>query len=252
MNPLRKSRKCAAALFVLAAATAAARADSLNLTSPGASGTINGALFVQISPQSTGTGVINPFVRLQNNGIESGYNTDFRPPEFNEKTDANFTRSLLLDTVPIVNVDGTNYRQFLLDINEQPAGDGRFLSLDALQIHLGAAGDLTGYPGGLGTLIYDLDAGGDNWINLDYSLNHGSGSGDMFAYIPSVLFTGSNQYVYLYSQFGRNFAAGAGFEEWSVLDSIGGVATVPEPSSFALMGAAALSFAGCVVRRRKA
>ena len=41
------------------------------------------------------------------------------------------------------------------------------------------------------TAIYDLDAGGDNWIKLDYSLNSGSGSGDMVAYIPNSLFTGA-------------------------------------------------------------
>jgi hypothetical protein len=76
--------------------------------------------------------------------------------------------------------------------------------------------------------LYDLDTGGDNWIKLNYRLNSGSGAGDMYAYIPESSFVGLSPdgYVYLYSKFGQNNAANAGFEEWAVRT---GVSQAPPP-----------------------
>ena len=58
---------------------------------------------------------------------------------------------------------------------------------------------------------------GVNWVKLDASLNHGSGSGDMLFFVPDSVFAcaGSNPYVYLYSKFGVNYATNGGFEEWA-------------------------------------
>ncbi|UCC98563.1 MAG: hypothetical protein JSW66_01460 [Phycisphaerales bacterium] len=198
---------------------------TLDLTTAGSSGYIGEAYFEQVDPQSTGSGVIDPFVRLSTNeDISEGYNTDARPLEFDENNSPQFTRSLLLedirtvsiDYVPIVCKEGTLYREFLLDINQKGTTEGRLLSLDTIEVYLAGSGDLTGYPN-LGTLIYDLDDAGNNWIWLDYKLNHGSGSGDMLAYIPDDLFDDSHgDYVYLYSRFGENYPNNAGFEEWAV------------------------------------
>ncbi len=210
--------------IVLAAYSAVEAGVILDLTSPGSSGYIGGAYFVQVDPLPTGSGVMDPFVRLSTNqAIEQGYNTDARPLEFDENNSPQFTRSLPLADVPIV---GGTYRAFLLDINQNATATGRFLSLDTIEIYLGHAGDLTGYPA-LGTKIYDLDAGDDNWILLDYWLNHGSGSGDMLAYIPNELFVGG-EYVYLYSRFGENHPNNAGFEEWAVV--------IPAPGAILLGG----------------
>lgn len=188
----------------------------LDLTTTGASGTINGSIFKQINAQSTGTGTIDAFVRIQENGVEEGYNTDYRPTSYDENSSVQFTRSLLLTAIPTVNLNGTLYREFLLDINETNNSKSK-LSLDKIEIYLANSGNQHGVPSGLGTLIYNLDAGDDNWIKLDYSLNNGSGSGDMFAYIPDSLFdTEYGQYVYLYSMFGQNYGADSGFEEWAV------------------------------------
>jgi len=86
--------------------------STLDLTTHGAIGTINDALFRQFDAQPTGTGVINSFVRVQSNkgAVQQGYNTDFRKVQFDENTSPQFTRSLSLDAVPIVDIGGIKYR----------------------------------------------------------------------------------------------------------------------------------------------
>jgi hypothetical protein len=186
---------------------------TLDLTVPGSNGYIGGAYFEQADPQATGSGLIEPFVRLSTNqSVEQGYNTDARPLKFDENNSPQFTRSLLLSDVPVVTIGGTDY------INQKGTASGRLLSLDTIEIYLADEGDLTGYPADIGTLVYNLDADNqDNMILLDYKLNRGSGSGDMLAYIPDSSFEGGS-YVYLYSSFGENsaFPNNAGFEEWAV------------------------------------
>jgi hypothetical protein len=203
----------------------------LDLTTSGAIRSINGAIFMQYSPQPTGTGYINSFVRLQTKdakaAVEQGYNTDYRPTQFDENTSPQFTRSLHLSAVPTVNIGGIIYREFLLDINQKASQP--YLSLDELRFFVSSAPNMTGYDpstnqlAGL-TAVYDLDAGSDNWIKLDCRLSHGSGSGDMLAYIPDSLFptTASNPdpYITLYSKFGVNFAGNGGFEEWAAGKSL--------------------------------
>jgi len=180
-------------------------------------GKIGDAYFMRVYLQSTGTGVIDPFVRLSTNQpISQGYNTSARPLEFDENNSPQFTRTLSLSEVPVFNIGGIDYREFLLDINQNGTSDGRMLSLDQIEIYLAADPDLIGDPSSLGTLVYELDtATEDNWIMLNYKLNHGSGSGDMLAYIPDSLFVGGD-YVYFFSKFGENCPNNAGFEEWAV------------------------------------
>jgi hypothetical protein len=191
----------------------------IDLTTHGAIGSINDALFRQYDAQPTGTGVINSFVRVQSNkgAVQQGFNSDYRKVQFDENTSPQFTRSLTLDSVPKVNIGGVLYREFLLDINQKASSP--LLSLDELRIYLGNAGNMTGYDATTHQLaglnaVYDMDANGDNWAKLDARLNQGSGKGDVLVYIPDSLFTGGN-YVYLYSKFGVNLTSNAGFEEWA-------------------------------------
>ncbi len=239
-----------------AAFAVSAGADMYDLTAVGAEVEIEDALFLQADPHSTGTGVIQSFLRVQANGTEQGYNTDYSPFEFDEKG-GGFTHSLLLSSVPQVMFDSVWYREFLLDINEVNDVPKNLLSLDKLQIFLGSAGDLHGYPSGLGTLIYDLDAGADNWIKLDYNLNAGSGGGDMFAYIPDSLFVGPNQFVYLYCSFGEQgvgkngLDTSDGYEEWAVRTPDSPPPVIPEPASAALALIGLLPVAAAKLRLRK-
>jgi hypothetical protein len=250
---IRRSTRAVACLAVvmlicISFCVPAIGAPTLDLTTSGSDGYINDAYFVQIDSQSTGTGVISPFVRLSTNqAVEEGYNTDARPLELDENNSPQFTRSLLLTDVPIVYIGDTFYREFLLDINQMGTVSGRLLSLDTIEIYLADAGNLTGYPGSLGTSIYDMDLGADSWIGLDYKLNHGSGSGDMLAYIPDDLFVGGD-YVYLYSKFGENWANNAGFEEWAV--RVGEpLPVIPAPASI-MLGSLGVGFVGWLRRRR--
>jgi hypothetical protein len=240
-----------AALFATLALSGRAAAGTLDLTS-GGTGSFNGGIFTTNTVQPTGTGVIDSFLRLQNNGTESGYNTSARPVEFDQKTDPNFTRDLLLSSVPVVTINGTAYRQFLLDINEKNAYPGSLLSLDKLQIFQSPVGNINSYAN-LGTKVYDMGSG--NAILLNYDLNSGSGSGDMFAYIPDSLFDPSVPYVYLYSAFGAlaNAGADAGFEEWAVLEGTQPpVNEVPGPATllFAAVGCG-LGLVGYSIRNRR-
>jgi len=221
------------------------RANSIiDLTSPHAAGMGNGAWYIQTDPQPTGTGVIQPFVRIQNTGTESGYNTDGRPVDLQTKDSNQWSRALKISEIPVVQYNGQSYRQFLLDVNEQGSGSGRLLSLDQIEVYLANTGDINDYAT-LGTStskIYTLDTtGNDRTVELDYKLNSGSGSGDMFLLVPNSLFVGP-QYVYLFSDFGVPHSADAGFEEWAVLkpSGVGGGAPVPLPTTaaagFVLLG----------------
>ncbi len=193
------------------------------------SGTVNGAIVLFTDKQPTGTGVIRPFVRIQAKETEEGYNTSGRPLPFDEKDPLNYTHDLKLSDLGVTNSLGLGYYAFLLDVNDPGAAKKKMLSLDSVKIFTSATGSQTTRTvSSLGTLRFDLDAGGNNTILLDAKRNHGSGSGDMILLVPQALFAGAkaSDYVYLYSKFGITAEAEAegGFEEWATL---GGIDTNP-------------------------
>lgn len=243
---------------ILMMSPAATKADIIDLMTAGNTGTAAGAIggdfFVQQIPdQSTGTGTIHSFVRIQQTGSEQGYNTDLRPVSFDENTSPTFTRHLSLSLVPIVTINGTAYRQFLLDINQ--TSNNPFLSLNQLQIFQSVADRNDGTAstpsagnapvaafGAGSTEIFRMNNSGDpnfTEIQMDYSLNSGSGSGDMFLYVPDADFNALfGDCVILYSQFGNpcgEFSSNDGFEEWAVLLNGPGNPT-PAPAGVVLLG----------------
>lgn len=205
-------------------------ATPLDLTSRAAEVDQAGFIVRQVDAQPTGTGYIKSFVRIQGaasgGGSEQGYNTTARPLQFDENKSPQFTRSLTLGEVPVVTVNGANYREFLLDINQKSSASK--LSLDEVRIYLGDQPNLTGYNATTKqlagrTAAFDLDANGDVAVSLDARLNNGSGSGDMVLLVPVANFAGADpgSYVYLYSKMGVQSGASAngGFEEWAVRKS---------------------------------
>jgi hypothetical protein len=238
-----------AAFALLAGCAAAAPASIVDLVN-NTSGSANGALFYRAGFQPAGTGVLNPFVRVQHdngpsnnghsrNGEEQGYNTSGRPVQYDEHTDQ-YTHDLLFSAIPIVVISSTSYLEFSLDINE-PNGQQALLSLDQVHIYTSATGGQNGLESTLGTLRYALGAFlNDNTVTMDYDLSSGSGQGDMKMYIPLANFAGvgANDFVYLYSHFGSlgdDWETGDGFEEWAV------GTPVPAPGVLALMALAGLS-----------
>jgi hypothetical protein len=193
-------------------------ATVLDLTTTGSEATAAGAILRQTDAQPTGTGFIRSFVRVQGTGAEEGYNTDSRPLQFDENTSPQFTRSVTVGEMPLVTVDGVEYRELLLDINQSSAAP--YLNLEELRLYVGSTSNLTGYDATTNTLaglapVFDLDAAGDMTVNMNYRLNAGSGAGDVKFLIPASAFDGqlTSDYLYVYSKFtGGN----AGFEEWAV------------------------------------
>jgi len=238
--------------------------EVLHDLSHGGQVTINNADFVTVDQQPTGSGVIHSFVRIgaANQGVVEGYNTDGRPLQFDEKESATFTRSEKLSDLKIVTRNNIQYYQFLLDINQESKSP--LLTLNEVEIYLGNAPDLLSYSpnrsgGGTGfgpnsSFVYDLDQGTDNAIDLNYNLNSGSGSGDMWAYIPKANFDAAkaaapgDDFVYLYSKFGIPNANNDGYEEWSGVE--GPNNNVPEPSSLAALLACVTCLAALRIRRK--
>ena len=198
-------------------------------------GTINGATFERFAVHPAGTGVFQPFVRIQANGTEQGYNTSGRPPAFDEKTDGNFTIDMLLSNVPIRNFGGPDFYEFLLDSNEPIGGDNDLISLDQLKIFTTTPGQTTTNVDSLGVLRYNMDGApaGDSWVIINDALNRGSGESDMRLLVPVSNFAGHgpNDFVVLYSQFGTHNPSGDGFEEWGVQTTVN---IVPLPAAAAM------------------
>ena len=113
-------------------------------------------------------------------------------------------------------MNGVKYRELVLNV-QQPRHSPN-VSLDELKLYVSNTAKLTGYKAASGTLaglapVYNLDAGGDNWVKLNARLSGGNRRADALVYVPDALLSGG-KYLYLYSQFGAHSSAQCGQVDW--------------------------------------
>ena len=217
------------------------------------SGTANGALFEVGSIHPAGTGVFEPFLTIQANGDEQGYNGTNN--NFDTKRVPQWNHEIRFSDMTQTTIGGTAYYGFAIDVNEPNGGGKADITLTDLRIYtsptiqtstsVDANGD---FNGSLGTLRYDL---GNNEVYY-VDRHRGSGESDINVYIPVSAFAGTSgsDYVYMYQRWGSADAmTEGGFEETRL---IAGITPIPELSSFfPIVGLMVAVGATNVLRRRK-
>jgi hypothetical protein len=241
-----------AAGFFLTAGSA--RATIVDLTTgPDASGEIDGALFFATEQQPAGTGFIDPFLRIQQKYFEHGYNTDGGFP-LEDKNPHNFQHSLYIPDLTATEFMGNLYLVFMLDSNQSGnAYSQHEIDMTALQIFTTNDPNQTtesfnanGILQLNGTLVYNLDATGDNTVKATAL---GSGKANFFMYIPVDLILTGELYLVLYSAFGNDLLTSGGFEEWVFIP---GTVPIPETGTFfPVIGLLVAVLSTRVLRRRK-
>jgi hypothetical protein len=276
---IRMAVLLAAVAALLGASAANAAFPPIDLTTAGTTVTsaVDGTIWTNTNLiQSSGTGVIEPFLRWQANNTETGMNTDV-PPPYDTKAGI-WTHSITLGQLGIVTVGGIDYYVFTVDINE-PNGGQSLLTLNELRIYTTSAGgslaDEAAVIAAGASLNYNLDGTSNQTIYTDYAVsNTGSGESDLDFYIPTSFFAGAlstdNLYMVINSGLSgdtNGLDSADGFEEvraffgttsssstssttstTSSSTSSTTTSTSPEPGTIALFG---MGLIGLAAARRK-
>jgi hypothetical protein len=238
MKILRSFRFAALTAALFAASSARGSVVDLTQSSTGVVSTIYGdAIFTTDFTQPAGTGVIDPFLTVQANGVEQGYNTSAKSGVFDTKREPQWNHELQLKDLNTVTISGAQYYSFTIDVNEPGAGKSQ-ISLDALKIFTSStAGQTTTNVESLGTKRFDLDLPSDSYVLYD-DQNSGSGQADIAFFIPTSAFAGvkSTDYIYMYQMFGAHVEANfdgttqGGFEE-TFSSKVAPMTAVPEATT---------------------
>jgi uncharacterized repeat protein (TIGR01451 family) len=205
--------------------------NDVDITGAGDFTVINGAIFEDAVRVGSGTGNYNTFLAISNNsGVESGFNSDDTPPidSTNSDIDQAKTHTVLLSSLVQITVNGVQYYQIRLDLNEANSDPNAQISLDQFKIYSSSDGGIVSTTD-LFTenLLYDMDAGGNKSILLSDAGSTGSGTDDYAFLIPVSDFAGldpTTTYIYLYTQMGAadgaDWNAGATFEEFNLENGV--------------------------------
>lgn len=176
-----------AAALGLAASTQAATITPDVLTAIG--GSPEGGYVYAIQNTGAGVGNFNAFLLLdesgQGDGVESGFNTSnnaLRTPDTKPQS-----TDILASLVPIVMINGSQYYQIALDVNETGSENPPLITLQSLGFRVGALQTTTTFVPEV-TLNGPLSVGGV-----------GSGESDLLIYVPLAPLgaPGAGQYFYL-------------------------------------------------------
>jgi hypothetical protein len=215
----------------------------VDLTHRGTVATDGDAIVRQGAVHTTANGHNHTFLRIEGNhhrnGSEQGFNTTARPAPLDDVGDP---KALTTGQVPRVTLDGTDYREFDLNIHENFLSPK--LSLDSVEVFFANTPDLTGFDPATGTL---QAADGSRLqpsftladpVLLNGRLGHSRGSADMLLDVPDTAFMGTtvDTYVYLYSKLGglAGTRANCEAEQWSVRPT--GVTQPPVSATGSLSG----------------
>jgi uncharacterized repeat protein (TIGR01451 family) len=197
-----------------------------DITDPGDSTTVDGVIFEDAANIGSGTGNYDTFLALNDNdGTIAGFNSDDSGSidPSNSNMDASKSEAILLGSLTTVWIDGVEYYEIRLDLNENnKEGEAAKsqISMEAFKIYTSTDGTIED----LATLetqnlVYDLDGTEDNTLFLSEE-STGSGTDDYAIYIPVSQFEGldpATTYFYLYTEMGREepWEENAGFEEFN-------------------------------------
>jgi hypothetical protein len=225
---------------------------TIDLTTAGSSGTVNGGIFVQ-GGVGAGTGTFDPFLTVSPGGStpqEAGVNSCVDNPNavgckgntYDTFYGGGRTHAIQVAGIPSIHYPDANdpndplYREFSLDANDQGADD--FMSIDEVKIFIDDQANLHEFDGlntfaddtGTAALnVWDTDATGV--LMRSQSLTPGSGVSDITLLVPNdrfpdTCFYGSticNKWLYFWTHMGgagviggHDYNVTAGFEEWRV------------------------------------
>ncbi|WP_340587236.1 DUF7507 domain-containing protein, partial [Erythrobacter alti] len=212
--------------------------DDVDLRIDGSAAIINGAI-VETGSVNAGTGNFNDFLGVQNTGTEFGFNTDTPDPSNPHiKTSSNFTKTIKLSEIAVITIDGVDYYQFLLDVNESNANPTQQqISLDSFKLYTSTdatistlaqlqaqhlAFDMDNVDPGNAATEYDVS------VLFTDAYSSGSGRSDLSILVPvDALETQgggpADTYLYLYTEFGYagdDYRTDATFEEWRTVDAV--------------------------------
>ena len=195
---------------------------------------IGGVIFTDAANTGSGTGNYNTFLAISDNdGTEEGFNSDDTPgiDPSNANIDHAKTHTVKLSDLVIVTVEGVQYYEFRVDLNESNSDPNAQISLDQFKLFSSSNGAIEDKTTLFSqNVIYDMDAGGNVSVLLSDAESSGSGNDDYAVLVPITEFAGldpTTTYVYLYVEMGAadpvapdTWDATATFEEWNLQNGV--------------------------------